>query len=91
VWALLVNFKGALTPSVQAAVSGEFVGTVLHINGAAEAEDKTLTPLPVWKAGEMVTLSLNGRLNEKTGKTNIIVDKIEPTKSEAADAAPEVE
>lgn len=82
VWSMIVSFRGTPTPAVQAKVSGVFTGTVVHINGAKQDGDKLVAD-PLWKEGANVSLSLVGQLHAKSGKINVIVEKIE-----AVEAAP---
>lgn len=72
---LIANMKGVATPSVQVSVKGQFFGTVFHFGGATAEGDK-ITPNPLWKIGGSVQLSLVGRLNNKTGKVLVRVEKL---------------
>lgn len=88
-WALMVTSQGVLSPSVQANVSGDFVGTVLHIGGGTNGPDSTIIADPLWQTGSKVLLLLKGRLSPKSGKINTIVEKIAP--AEATSESPTME
>ncbi len=89
---IVVKFKDVLTPSVQANVSGQYTGSVLHVGGGIGEGDLAtpaakVTPLPAWKAGATITLKLLGKLNTKSGKILVRVQEIVEA---AADANAEV-
>jgi hypothetical protein len=89
---IVVKFKDVLTPSVQANVSGQYTGSVLHVGGGIGEGDLAtpaakVTPLPAWKAGATITLKLLGKLNTKSGKVLVRVQEIVEA---AADANAEV-
>jgi hypothetical protein len=89
---IVVKFKDVLTPSVQANVSGQYTGSVLHVGGGIGEGDLAtpsakVTPLPAWKAGSTITLKLLGKLNTKSGKVLVRVQEIMEA---AADANAEV-
>lgn len=79
---IMAKIAGVPTPSVQAHVTGQFVGDVFHFGGATAEGDK-ITPLPLWKKGNAVQVTLIGRLNKTTGKVIPRVEKL----SEASQAS----
>ena len=80
---IIANLKDkGPTPSVQASVKGEFVGTVFHFGGATSEGDKII-PNPLWKTGNVVQLSLLGRLNNKSGKVLPRVEKLSEAPAES--------
>jgi hypothetical protein len=86
---LTANIRGTPTPSVQATVRGGFTGTIYDFGGAT-LDGTTITPKPAWKAGNVLTLTLLGKLNSKSGKVLVNATKVEEAKSESP-AAVEVE
>lgn len=80
-YALMINIEGKPTPSVQAKVSGPFIGDVYHFGGA-KTEGDSLVPSAPWKEGASVALVIYGRLNAKSGKVMTVVESI-------VEAAPE--
>lgn len=82
---LIANLKGVATPTVQANVTGQFTGTVLHFDGAVDREG-TLGAAVAWKVGGTVKIGLRGQLNNKSGKVLNVVTSIE-----ASPASPEVD
>jgi hypothetical protein len=86
---LIANLAGVATPTVQATVRGGFNGMIYDFGGATQEGD-VLTAKPAWKAGKELTLTLLGKLNQKSGKVLVRATKVEEAKS-ASPAAMEVE
>ena len=79
---LVANIKGTATPSVKIHLKGQFFGEAYHFGGATTEGDKII-PLPAWKVGATVRLSLVGRMNNKTNKVLVRVEKLSEASAES--------
>lgn len=86
---LVANVKGTPTPTVQATVRGDFNGMIYDFGGATQEGD-ALVAKPAWKAGNALTLTLLGKLNQKSGKVLVSVTAVSEAKS-ASTVAVDVE
>lgn len=86
-YALMITLVGKSTPSVQAKISGQFTGDVYHFDGAHVDEKDGPVPNAPWKEGAVVSLTIFGRLNTKSGKVMTVVKSV----SEASPVSPAVE
>lgn len=71
--AININNAGVITPSVQASVKGDFVGTVYHIGGG-ERDGDGVRPAAPWAKGATLRLALIGKLNTKAQKVQTFVE-----------------
>ncbi len=86
-----MKISGTPTPSVQATVSGEFNGDVFDLGGGTLKNDEIVPSSPLWKVGEVVTLSLRGRLNSLSKKVMAVAFKIAPVEATPESQAMEME
>lgn len=91
VFAFSMKISGTPTPSVQATVSGEFNGDVFDLGGGTLKNDEIVPSSPLWKVGEVVTLSLRGRLNSLSKKVMAVAFKIAPVEATPESQAMEME
>jgi len=63
-----------IMPTIQAKVSGEFEGTVIHFGGAKEVDDE-LVPDTLWTEGSVISMTVKGR-EQRDGKVLPLVESI---------------
>jgi hypothetical protein len=80
----LPKVQGVETPSVRAEVSGDYIGTVFHLGGATTLPDGTLVANPLWNIDRRMALTLEGRVNVKTGNVGAVVREIAEVEATAA-------
>lgn len=91
VFAMIINVAGQPTPSIQAAVVGDYVGGVFQFGGALKTGDAISAP-PVWAVGGKVKLSLVGKFNQKNKQLMCVVNAIEPyTEADSANQSMDVD
>lgn len=93
VTAMMGKKAGVMMPSVQAVVSGGFVGTVCHFGGATlQGEGEEIIPLKDWTVGQSIRLALRAKALSKPPHTILVlVDEIKSTEATQASAGMEAE
>lgn len=77
---IITNVGGKKTGSAQIELVGAYKGAVHHFGGGTTFEVDGSTecdPLPIWKVGSTVRVSLSGKYYDKLKKTLAIVEKVE--------------
>lgn len=90
VYAMIISVGGQPTPSIQAAVLGDYVGGVFQFGGATKNGDAIEIP-PHWQVGQKLKLSLVGKFNNKNKQLMCIVNAVEPVEASPAGQGMEVD
>ncbi len=83
VYAMNAKVAGVDTPTIKAALTGDYVGEVFHFGGAVKNGD-AIEAGPVWVVGKKLKLTLVGKFVPKTGATLTTVTAAEPAEASPA-------